>query len=434
MKKLFFILSLALLNLFSSFAALETMHYKMVYTDMDETVSNDVLNYLESNWDLYSKYLGSIEFDGKPLNVKFYRSRQSFNEALAPQRLPSMRTDYIYLHYGVPSKNALYLYYIPPSNSTEDKQNILSKKMKMALNRHGFLQYMFSVLPTAPAWFREGSALYFESIGSAFVDLETGFAGPKSLINNRDYLKNLKEWATRAPVTLNELLSLSDENFTRNAERNLVYAWGIINYLVSSNQESTIANIVSNISLESTIEENTDNVKAIMLPNSIEPNFAKYIEETKTYSELIDAGKSALDAGDIEKSIAVFKEAILARSDLYSSFYYLGLIAYGQEFYEQSSQYYQIALKNNAPESLINYNLGFVAYKVKDYALATDYFEKAKKADVVRYGAGSDSMIKQIEADKIVEASRAAKGTVNGDAEVNDTREMSEKIEMPEDF
>lgn len=398
MKKTFLILltTTLLANVYGQQAKeLSSQRYRMESYVTDQE-AQAVLDTLESNFPLYQKWFAAAaQQPSDPLNIYFYRNVSAFKDALATQNV-EQRTDFLYLYFGNPKRDALNIY--PLDNE---------QTMRSSLNRHGFLQFVFAVQPTAPAWLREGLALYFEAIQSAEG------TGQAIVPPNQMYLENLKRLNKENPLPLKELYSAADENFENDLERGLVYAWGLANYLANSD-EALLKQAMALLDNKKSQEENTAAIaKLLSSSSSLESGFSAYIENTPSFSDLIEQGRGFYDKQQYAEAAASFQKAAEARPDLYEAFYYQGLTAYSQGNLQAAEENYKKALSKGAPQPLISFALGMRAYAGKNYAEASQLFTQAKEGDYARYGKTAEEMLSRISEDQNLDAQISAADSAN---------------------
>jgi tetratricopeptide (TPR) repeat protein len=415
-RKRVFILLLACVWLPAAFAQ-STAHYQLMLSEVDGTTAQEALQLLESNVPLYKAYLAGAPDPSEPLNISFYRNRERFNDALAPQGLPAGRGDFIYLDFNDPKRNVLYIYPLDIKDAQGNSSAFLSAAaMEQKLNRHGFLQYSLTVLPKAPAWLREGSALMFEAI-----EHNSDGTAPVLVGSRSDYLVNLKRIHSENPMPLADLLALTDGmngTFLKDMERNLTYAWGFVHYLTATGQQGVLTEAVRAVDDSKSYEENRAAVAALIGAKNLQNGFYAYITDSKSFPELIDEGKAAFESGSYEQARALFTEASQARSDLYTAYYYLGLVNFTANNYEEAKNNYSKALEKGAPEALINFSLGYTAFKEGDYQQAAALLSQAKAADFANYGSRADAILKVIPAQEELKAQAPAPQSANATAEI----------------
>lgn len=132
-----------------SFYSVESDHYH-VRSEVSVNQAARTASKLEAMTELYNDYFhfdtSSLE---KKLQVRIFSDKAGFDEYL--QRvLGETREDFVYLHYGAPSRNELVGYY------RDDEQFDLS------LTHQNFIQYFRAFVDNPPLWMREGFAVFFE--------------------------------------------------------------------------------------------------------------------------------------------------------------------------------------------------------------------------------------------------------------------------------
>lgn len=369
----------------------QSAHYEVkADSSLDATTVEALVYEFEANYTLFSEiFTSATQKPENLLNVKIFKDKESFDKALSSENIYN-RSNYIYLYYDDPAKNVLMIY--PIENENEERAQ---------LARHGFFSYIFDSLPTLPTWIREGLALYYESLiyneaGEAIVPL------------NRLYMDDLKSAAKDSPITLKALMSLDDKDgqFEKNSfERNLLYSWGIVNFLMFSDNESyrqVVPLAISQTSAEKTQQENGQAVVSFIsssYPN-LQADFDNFLNTEMGYVELVNVMREAYGEKDYAKAGSYAENAKQAEPEAYVPEYYLGLVAFQNDDYTAARMHYTQALSLGAPEALINFAMGYLSYYgEKDYQQAADYFQRAKTEDPVRFGQKVDLIMKNLTQD-----------------------------------
>ncbi|MGL4524271.1 MAG: tetratricopeptide repeat protein [Spirochaetia bacterium] len=349
-----------------------------------------VVYLLEANYTLFSEMFTTI--DHRPqnlLNVEFLGTKADFDETLAQMKVYN-RHNFIYMYYANPQENTLITYPIE-----DDKEQIAQ------LSRHSFFSYIFDSIPTLPTWLREGMALYYASV--IYNENDQGLVP-----YNRLYLDDLKRVAKGSNLPLQELMMMSDAPGSfENAqfERNLLFAWGIINYLMFSENESHPTLIQSAIALASKDKTQAENSQLILdhilaqYPG-IQGDFETFLGQQMGYIETLNALRESYTKKDYPQAKEYAESANVMKQDAYLPVYYLGLIAFENKEYEEAQKHYQQSLSMGAPEALIDFAMGHILYYgQKDYAQASATFEQAKQKDPTKYGARVDAILKNLAKD-----------------------------------
>lgn len=345
---------------------------------------------LEANYTLFSEmFTLAAQRPEDLLHVKIYADKESFNQALAGQRVYN-RNNYIYLYYDDPAQNVLMIY--PIENENEERAQ---------LARHSFFSYAFDSIPTLPAWLREGLALYYESL----IYEEDG----KAIVPyNHLYMDDLKKAVAEGPLNLKDLMMLTDEGgkFEKNQfEKNLLYSWGIVNYFMFSDNEADRGIIEQAVALatkENTQEQNSQAIMDFLFSRKpgLETDFTNFLDSQMGYIEMLDAMRTAYAEKEFERAKSYAESAAQTHPEAYVPVYYLGLIAFENKDYEMSKEQYNKALDLGAPKALIDFVMGYVYYYGdQNYSEATAAFQRAKAEDATRYGQKVDMLLKNLQQD-----------------------------------
>lgn len=370
----------------------QSAHYEVeADASLSGTDVEAMVHELEANYTLFSEmFTSAAQRPEGLLHVKIYADKESFNQALAGQRVYN-RNNYIYLYYNDPAQNVLMIY--PIENENEERAQ---------LARHSFFSYAFDSIPTLPAWLREGLALYYESL----IYEEEG----KAIVPyNHLYMDDLKKAVSEGPLNLKDLMLLTDEGgqFEKNQfEKNLLYSWGIVNYFMFSDNEgdrSIIEQAVALATKENTQEQNSQTIMDFLFSRNpgLETDFTNFLDSQMGYVEMLDAMRTAYAEKEFDRAKNYAESAAQAHPEAYVPVYYLGLIAFENKDYEMAKEQYNKALDLGAPKALIDFVLGYVYYYGdQNYSEATAAFQRAKAEDATRYGQKVDMLLKNLQQDK----------------------------------
>ncbi|NIZ18543.1 tetratricopeptide repeat protein [Entomospira culicis] len=331
-------------------------------SDLDESQTSAIAVQLEASLRLFQQYFDNETADW-PFRVRIFANHSSYLAALStfPAEFDlSNREDFLFLlNAKRPEMSVLFVY----PRADEDA-------MRASLLKNGFLQYLFAVAPEMSSWLREGLALYFE-IATLSED-GSGFA----VRENHLYLDRLQLVRTDRALTLSELLSLDDEAFEDNLESALAHSWAVVNYLMNEHN-ATMRMIITR---ELTGRGNNHS-ELIGLTSDIEQYFSR-----PGFNLLMEQGRDAIAQEDYAGALELFTQASKVMPNLWSAYYYMGLVSFHLEDFDRALEFYNESLALGASEALINYALGMLAMEQEDYGLAQSYFDLAEEGDRARFG------------------------------------------------
>ncbi|MCL2521172.1 MAG: tetratricopeptide repeat protein [Spirochaetaceae bacterium] len=386
------IILLLFVSLLQPAIAQSSRHFQFITNEVP-ALAEEVLFIMELNLPLYIDFLYPATPPNVMLNLSLFANNNRFNEALRPQGFIGVRHDFIYLDFNNPERNVLFLYPLTVNDNRNMPSELLSRiTIAQRLSRHGFLQYSLTAMPKLPAWLREGAALLFEG---------TSHRTGEAVLEYRrtDFLATLQQIHAENPLSLNQLLALTDGmngSFVADMERNLAYSWGFVHYLMVSGQQQILRQVTAAIDDALTYEQNRANVAALITAHNLEAGFFNYITGTPDFTSLMAAGQQAHNEGNFTLAQSLFTQASVARSDLFSPFYYLGLVAYEQNNFELAESYYQEALERGAPEALITFSRALIAFKEGRYPDSAFLLEETRRLDAITFASRVDNILRLI--------------------------------------
>jgi tetratricopeptide (TPR) repeat protein len=131
-------------------------------------------------------------------------------------------------------------------------------------------------------------------------------------------------------------------------------------------------------------------------PEILQNDFNIYLAGRKTFTEYINAGQQAYEAGDRAEARENFLKALDQRPAHFAPHYYLGLMAYEEKAYDQAESSYRSALHYGADPGLIQYARGLNAASAGRRTEAISFLEAAAQASPERYGDRAAAMITQL--------------------------------------
>jgi len=242
---------------------------------------------------------------------------------------------------------------------------------------------------------REGFAIFFEplSFDSAIDDF--------LFEENLSWLETVKSWGDDSP-SIDRIL-LSDEDPVLGAERRNPASWALVSFILNSSNEEYRRFLYEGILLLDSSSSAVENGLVIAKRGATwidatraSADYSEYLASRKTFTELVEAGRSAYAAKDPQTAEKAFYAAEELKPGHYAPYYYLGLLAYERKDYALAENHYKSALQNGADAALVNYALGVNAAADSRNTEARKYLEQAKKASPERYSAKADELIARL--------------------------------------
>ena len=389
MKKAFMLLVAALAAV--SFAAAQAAgsvgetssdHYS-VLSELGQDRSDLLSRQLEACYGLYN---GLFRFDPAglkaKLNVREFKDKAGFDAYLG-QVVGQTKDDFVYLHYPNPERSELLLF-------SKDEPDFST-----SLAHQAFVQYLKAYVPNPPLWMREGLAVVFES--ARWDDAKGELAFPENLA----WLETAKSLKERSLLmSLESLLTIGQDQ--ARAELDVFYpqSWAFASFLLNSKEKAynrLLWDAMSALRKDAGLEDNqaallkmVDSWYALA---EAEGAFVAYLDERKTFPELVAAGVRKYADKAWDEASAAFDAALALNSESYVPQYYLGLIAYAKNDFSAAEYRYKAALELGCDPAITNYALGVNAYAQNRLDDAKAFLAVAKETAPDRYGTKVDELV-----------------------------------------
>jgi tetratricopeptide (TPR) repeat protein len=365
-------------------------HY-VVESDLTDRATTQLINQLEAGFDLFIRYLPQqAALIKTPLKVRVFADYSAFLRAFSdfdPAMMLGTRLDFLFMMEGDGSEGGTLFIY-----PKED-----SRHMASSLVKHSFLQMILSSVLTATPWVREGLAIYFET--AQYDERTNKFTVPV----NHTYLDNVQRLHASNPLTMEQLLNMSNEIFEGDLERGLTYSWALVNFLAQPDVQG-LAPIIQALNAQSSESENMQ--VSAELAREFSAGFADYLASPRSFTTGMELGRIAFEQGRYAEADEWFTVAMVARPLAFEPVYFRGLIAFEAQQYEEAKNFYDKAQLLGADSALIQYNLGMVAYALEEFAEARRLFAIAATEDPMRFGRLVDRVLAQIDQAEQVQARR----------------------------
>ncbi|MFP4066038.1 MAG: tetratricopeptide repeat protein [Spirochaetaceae bacterium] len=367
----------------------ETEHYTVV-SHVDEQHARTTADRLEATLEIFNDYFHfDLSESEEPMRVRVFATEDQYREHLE-DIIEEPRDDFVYLHYGDPARNELVGYH------HEDPE------YEYSLNHQAFVQFLRTFVANPPLWLREGFAVYFEEIA---YEPETGQAVLEENLAWLGTLRTIVAGESEEPaIPLEDMLHLDVETARRRIEVFYPQAWGMVAFLLESNDRKAnrvIWDALSALEPDASMQQNARAIEREALrwveEDRLIASFEEYLGERRSFRDLVENGISAYEEEDTEAAEEAFVRALRLRRDNHVPNYYLGLINYDRRRHGLGEYYYREALETGAEEALVYYALGVNAYADNRFDDAIDYLERTIELAPDRYGAEAEELLRRMD-------------------------------------
>ncbi len=371
------------------FSAAESDYYRVLAQGSDSD-AQELADSLDAYARLFEEFL---HFDRAALpsrlKVRIFASQDEYT-AYLQSTVGTPRDSFVFLQYSDPTMSELVGY----MNGSDFDRSLV---------HHAFIQYLKSFVHFPPLWLQKGMAIYLEN------SRYNPASNTAEYRENLSWLKSLKTYIALEteiiPVSL--LLTMDVESANRQIESFYAQSWGLVHFLLNSQDKRynrIIWDALSALRTESTREENESAVidKGFAWVNKEEflNSFSSYMDNLKTFPELVQQGIALYSQGDYAEAEKSFTRALDLKKSHYIPYYYLGLIKYSEQDYAMSDYYYSQALDRNGAPGLIYYARGITAYSAEDISSARDYLDMVLNEDPAEYGGKAQELLERIDSEE----------------------------------
>ena len=366
-----------------------TSTYYRVFSEVSLTHAQETADMLDAYLDLYNSYLhfDTDALDTK-LKVRIFANKTNFDNYLSTL-IPQKRDSFVYLQYRDLAKSELLGFYVDDEG------------FKKAIVHHGFVQFLKAFIPNPPLWLQKGFAVYLEK--STF-DSEAQIV---EFVDNLVWVKTMKNIMKGSSgydlISLADLLTLNVDKANMAIESFYAESWALVSFLVESELNKynrLLWDTLSVLDSEATMRENglrvVSGVFAWIPTDEFYVDFQKYMDDVKTFPELITDGMANYASNDYDDAEKLFLRAIERNEKHDIPYYYLGLINYARRDYNLAEYYYLTSQQMGGELGLTYYALGVNAYADNRFDAAKGYLNKASEADPFGYGEKSMALLEKI--------------------------------------
>ena len=371
------------------FTAAESDYYRLLVQGEDSD-ARELAQELDACAALFEEYLHYERAKlSSRLRVRIFSDRAAYTEYLA-KSIGEPKDNFVFLQYTDPSMSELVGYRSPVD-------------FQRSLVHHAFIQYLKAFIPYPPLWLQKGMAIYLEK--SDYLPGE----GRMEYRENLDWLKSLKTYIALETeiIPVSMLLSIDVEAANRQIESFYAQSWGLVNFLMNSPDKEYNRIFWDSLSALSAEADRQDNEAAVIDEGfawvdkeQFLVSFDEYMDNLKTFPELVEDGIALYTQGQFKESELQFNRALELKTDHYIPYYYLGLIKYTDQDYTMSDYFYTQALERNAAPGLIYYARGITAYSADDFESARTYLTTVMEDDPSEYGVKAQELLERIDSEE----------------------------------
>lgn len=383
MKKIIF-----MLTAFFSLLSLNSLEVtKGLYTVTGE-IPMEKAEKIAEVLNLYHKEFNDIfrfnpDGPGFKYQVLVFPDKDSYDEYLN-NTIKQTREDFVFLKYSKPEKSRLVLF--DCGNGTWNK----------SLARQCFFQYLYGNIQNPPLWLREGFGIYFESLLYDDGTRNLKYVQPLAWLDTVKSQRNRGE-----KISASDIISALPDQFSSSS----LYpqSWALVFYMMETENPSVsrlLWDSLFQLSVKGSIESNTQAVANSIFqwitPGDFNNGFDNWIAETKTWTELLNAGIKYYSEKEYQMAEKTFEQAVMRNDTDSTAYYYLGLIAYNNGDYITAETYYRTALQLGADAGTVNWALGLTAYANNQHSEALKYLNEAMRISPEKYKERCTELINKI--------------------------------------
>lgn len=371
----------------------EGTYYK-VYSEISQAHAEETVKKMDAYFTFFNGY---FHFDpatlGTKMKVKIFSSRESYDKYLA-RIVPNIKNAFVYLQYKNEEKSELVGFI------QEDDENA-----EAVLVHHSFIQFLKSFIYDPPLWVQKGFAIFFEK--SSYI------SDQKKVVykENLSWLETLKDYIVKSNFDkmisdlfpLQTLLTLDVESANNRIDVFYAESWGLVSFLVNSEfkiYNRVLWDSIALLEKENTRKQNEANLQKYAFSwinqNLMQADILDYIDNVKTFPELVQLGMDSYTAEEYDKSEAYFQRALALDNTHYIPYYYLGLIYYTKNDYALAEYYYHSSIQMGGNQGLAYYALGVNSFADNRFDDAIFYLEQSNNIDPKGYGLKALALITRI--------------------------------------
>ena len=350
-----------------------------VFTGTHYTVRGDNLITLEriaANLDRhFDIYNALFRFDTSSLtsglNVRIFSERDSYNSYIM-NRVNQHIDHALYIHFAEEQNRELVIF-LPENYSGNNAE------LENMIAHQSFIQYLRAFIPNPPFWIINGFANYYGSFESRF--------------NEYDVIPSVQE-----------ILSFDSQEARGDSIINNYknYSWALVSFLLSGEREyyRILAESFLLMSGDNSAAQNTEILKNRFLTSLnmeiFQSDFRNYVFSYRSFNDLIEEGLVYFNMGNYIFAERVFLRAMGQDPENYIPYYYLGLIAYNAERYEEADVFFRTGLLRERDSAVLNYALGINSLALGHNDEAAVHLHLATGLNPVRFRLPVEEILRQL--------------------------------------
>ncbi|MDR0441901.1 MAG: tetratricopeptide repeat protein [Treponema sp.] len=350
-----------------------TKHYEIV------SGTEQLGQQMETLFEVYNRvFMFDPEEAALPLRVRVFSGTDEYN-------------DYARSMSAVVSPGAMYLHYVQSGR----RELILDgSNADNSLPYQAFIQYLRAFVAQPPYWMQKGFAEFFRALSftaDGVLDYE----------ENLSWLQPVRKMKSRPKIE--GILTAESGGVIANSDEFAGLACSLVSFFLNSGKEEYTRSFTDSIMTLSNENSSSVNAASVMKrlllgrdSSQMSLDYERYINSRKTFSELVSEGQKAYSSGDSAGAKLSFLAALELKSSHHVPYYYLGLLAYNADKYDEARENYLAAIENGAEKALVFYALGINAAAAKKIQEAVDYLRRSGEEDPKQYKEKTDKIRQQL--------------------------------------
>ncbi len=342
-----------------------TSEHFLIRVESNITTARNISLQLEAMYTFFNQYFRFPEkSSGLPLKVTILNSKPEFDAYLRPI-IQRQYNGYVYLHYGVESRNELVGFV---SNLQE---------VTVSLVQQAFQQYLKHHIKNPPLWISEGFGGY---IRDAQFDAQTQQINFVEKSETAESIQiSLDENVNYSLLPMNTVLSMTRESLAANNTSFYTTIWALFSYLLNDAPPhhsrilwDSIAYLSSSASAADNLNKLGERVYSWIDYSSLDRNILAYVQNYETPYTLLGKGQSLMQENKYAEAEEIFKRVTEIQPSGVGGYYYLGYANYHQGKYDSAIVFYEQAQTYGLDANLGNLAIALAYHSMGDTDRAID--------------------------------------------------------------